>query len=215
MRGGVTAIQCWGARSSSVATRRTWVASAGIAPSGARRLRQAGGAPTSAKPSRALRLRRRRRPTARRRRPGRTARLPTPRGCEEDRSRSLQSAGSRYHAERSTGGLLGTAAPAAHHRRAGRVEAERQPRARAVDPDCRPWCRLRCRLWSRSSWSLCRCRRSCSTCRDSTDHLVGGQVGRNAVRAEAFCGRPRRARRRPVCPTGVSMPALGFCSTIT
>ena len=50
MRGGVTAIQCWGARSSSVATSRTWVASRGIAASGARRLRHAGAAPTSAKP---------------------------------------------------------------------------------------------------------------------------------------------------------------------
>ena len=51
MRGGVTAIQCWGARSSSLAISRIWVASAGMAARGARRLRHAGAAPTSPKPS--------------------------------------------------------------------------------------------------------------------------------------------------------------------
>jgi len=50
MRGAVIAIQCCGFRSSSVATSRTWVASRGIAVSGARRLRQAGAEPTSANP---------------------------------------------------------------------------------------------------------------------------------------------------------------------
>ncbi|CKR88159.1 Uncharacterised protein [Mycobacterium tuberculosis] len=48
IRGGVRAIQCCGARSWSSATNRTWVAVLGMADSGARRLRQAGAAPTSA-----------------------------------------------------------------------------------------------------------------------------------------------------------------------
>ncbi|VAZ86885.1 hypothetical protein LAUMK35_00002 [Mycobacterium pseudokansasii] len=53
---GVKAIQCCGARSSPSATRRIWVAVSGMADSGARRLRQAGAAPTSANPVEPLRF---------------------------------------------------------------------------------------------------------------------------------------------------------------
>ena len=86
-----------------MATSRTCVASAGIAPSGALRFRQAGGAPTSAKPTPPFGS-----PSSPAHcttiSPGSKRPAADTTRIEEDRSRSLQSAGSRYHADRSTAG---------------------------------------------------------------------------------------------------------------
>ena len=102
MRGGVTAIQCWGLRSSSVATSRIWVASRGYrgqrCPQVAPRGRRADVGEPDCRPP-AL---------------GACRRGPlhddlagieaSGRGDDEQRARRRRGGGSRYHAERSTAG---------------------------------------------------------------------------------------------------------------
>ena len=123
------------------------------------------------------------------RRRGRSVRRADTTSSDDDRSRSLQSAGSRYHAERSTRGLLGAAAPAAHHRRAGRVEVERQPGAGAVDPGPRRGAALGAGLAARSSCSLCALSAKLlevpgpPPVTSSADRLVGMPLGPNPSRA--------------------------------
>ena len=132
-----------------MATSRTWVASRGIAASGARRLRHAGADADVGEPDAARRAGpwrpARRWPTGRRPRRGRSVR---PRTTTSSGPASLLVGGNRYHADRSTAGCCVPPRQLPITGVRARVEAVRQPRPGAVDPRCRGRAALGARLAS-------------------------------------------------------------------
>ena len=155
--------------SAAVTGRRRWRPAAPASrrresrASGALRFRQAGGAPTSAKPTPPVGS-----PSSPAHctttSPGSKRPAADTTRIDEDRSRSLQSAGSRYHAERSTAGcwvplrqLPITGVRAGSRLKGSRARDPLTPAAAVVPPSVPAWPLV-------ASCRPARSRRSCSTC---------------------------------------------------